>query len=450
MKKNIDIFIFIFAILSLFAFMACDKVEDQVPQNSIEPEVALSTRQGASAALNGAYDILQSANYYGTRYLLFPDMMGGNLSHTGTFPSFAQIANRVTLADNVEVTNIWATLYNGINRSNQIIDKVPKINDPAFTNQAATIAEAQFLRAFHYFNLLRYWGGVPLKLKPTDAVLQSELQLPRNSVTEVYQQILADLNAAIPNLPTSGSNFRATRAAAYALLARVNLYRSSTGLANEYQQAIDNAVLASAGRTLAPVFSDLYAARNTNEVIWQVESNSQDQNSIAFFLLPTANGGRNELRPSSGLQAAYAMTDVRRIQTNSTNQALKYFRPSTGDDYAIIFRLAEMLLTRAEALVERNTGSDLTDAITIINQIRTRAGIGNYTGVVTQTALRDEVFLQRRLELALEGHYFFDLVRTGRAASVLTSPPFNSNQAVFPIPLRELQANPNLTQNPGY
>jgi starch-binding outer membrane protein, SusD/RagB family len=170
---------------------------------------------------------------------------------------------------------------------------------------------------------------------------------------------------------------------------------------------------------------------------------------MAFFLLPSANGGRNEVRPNASLQNAFAANDTRRIATNATSNSLKYYRVTTGDDYVLIFRLAEMILTQAEALVERNTTTDLVDAVTLINQIRNRAGIGNYTGLVTQDALRDEVFLQRRLELALEGHYFFDLVRTGRA-STLTNPVWNNNMALLPIPFRERNANPLLEQNPGY
>lgn len=427
----------------------CNLVENQKPQNSLPSSNAFSTPQGARAALLGCYDALQSANYYGARYNLFPDLQGGNLTWTGTFPSFGQISNRVILTDNAEVTNMWNQIYYAINNTNQVIDKASKLQDPSFTDQNSLLGEAYFLRAFHYFNLLRYWGGVPLKLTPTDGVDVPTLQQSRNSVAEVYAQILSDLSFAITNIAQT-NRARATVSAARALKARVHLYRSSTGIANEWTDAITEAIAASSGRTLSATFSDLYVARNTNEVIWFLEFNSVDQNSLAFFLLPSTAGGRNELRPSASLQNAYQTTDVRRIPTNTTGSALKYYRVSTGDDYALVFRLAEMILIRAEALVARNTGTDLTDAVTLINQIRARAGITPYAGAITQTALANEVFLQRRLELALEGHYFFDIVRTGRAATLLTNPVWNDNQALFPIPLRETQANPNLVQNPGY
>lgn len=436
-------------VLLALCVAGCNIVDNQQPQNNLASSSAFSTPQGARAALLGCYDALQSANYYGTRYNLLPDLQGGNLTWTGTFPTFAQIANRNVLTDNTDVTGMWNQIFYAINNTNQVIDKASKLQDPSFTDQNSVLGEAYFLRAFHYFNLVRYWGGVPLKLTPTDAVDVPTLQQSRNSVAEVYTQILADLNFAITNIAQT-NRARATVAAARALKARVHLYRSSSGIANEWTDAITEATAASTGRTLAATFSDLYVARNTNEVIWFLEFNSVDQNSLAFFLLPSTAGGRNELRPSASLQNAFQTIDVRRVPTNTTGAPLKYYRVTTGDDYALIFRLAEMILIRAEALVARNTGTDLTDAVTLINQIRARAGIAPYSGAVTPTALADEVFLQRRLELALEGHYFFDLVRTGRASVVLTNPVWNNNQALFPIPLRETQANPNLTQNPGY
>jgi starch-binding outer membrane protein, SusD/RagB family len=451
MKKKIIIKLTIVAAFLGLVF-GCNEVDDQLPQNALPADDAFTTPQGARAALIGAYDAFQSANYYGTRYLLFPDMQGGNLSWTGTFPSFGQIANRGTLTDNVEVTNMWAQIYNGINRTNQILDKAAKVDDPAFSDKNNLLGEAAFLRAFNYFNLVRYWGGVPIKLTPTDNVDIEELQQPRDTVTEVYSQILVDLNFAIANMPaTQTSRARATVAAARALKARVHLYRSSMGMADEWSEAISEAAQAATGRTLAPVFNDLFLSRSGfDEVIWFIESNSVDQNTIAFFLLPSTSGGRNELRPTTALQNAYPAGDARAIPSNAVDHRLKYYRVTTGDDYVIIFRLAEMTLIQAEALVERNTGTDLADAVVLINQIRGRAGIGVYSGAVTQDALQDEVFLQRRLELALEGHYFFDLVRTGRAATELSNPVWDDNHALLPIPQRERQANPMLRQNDGY
>src|SRR5688500_10451357 len=126
MKKKLIKINIVAVFLSLV--FGCNQVDDQVPKNSLPANDAFTTPQGARAALIGAYDAFQSANYYGTRYLLFPDMQGGNLAWTGTFPSFAQIANRGILPDNAEVTNMWAQIYNGINRTNQILSKAATVD----------------------------------------------------------------------------------------------------------------------------------------------------------------------------------------------------------------------------------------------------------------------------------------------------------------------------------
>jgi hypothetical protein len=427
----------------------CDHLlDEQKPQASVGPDVVFKDATGARAAIIGAYDNLQSANYYGIRYALFPDLHGGNLTHPGTFPSFEEFVNRAIQTNNVEVTNMWAQIYDGINRVNQIIDKVPKITDPALiaTEKDQIVGEAYFLRAFHYFNLVRYWGDVPLKLQPSDDYDPAKIILPRSSVSEVYAQILSDLDAAISKLtPNVALKSRAHQRTAYALKARVHLYNK------QYTEAINAATQASAGYTLVPAFLDLWVVRNTSESIWELQFDNVDQSQLNFFLLPSSAGGRNELRPSPGLSGAYALSDARRILTSSIDSKLRYYRAATDDDNIIILRLAEMILTQAEARIERNTGTDLTDAVAFINQIRNRAGIGSYSGLLTQAALHDEVFLQRRLELALEGHYFFDLVRTGRAATTLTSPTWDNNQALLPIPLREYNASGGVVaQNPGY
>jgi starch-binding outer membrane protein, SusD/RagB family len=438
-----------YIVLFAVVLSGCDSLlQEQKPQNSVDPSVVFKDAPGARAAIIGAYDALQSASYYGVDFLLLPDVHGGNLSHTGTFPSYAQFANRSLLNDNANVTNMWAQIYVGINRVNQIIDKVPKITDPALTQaeKDQIAGEAYFLRALHYSNLVKYWGGVPLKLAPSDDASPSKIILPRATKDAVYAQILADLAEAIVKLPAAPSNkARASQAAAHALKARIHLYLG------QYTEAINSATSASTGYTLVGNFLDLWVVRNTSEAIFELQFNTVDTNSLSFYLLTSSTGGRNEVRPSGGLVSAYLGTDARRILSTSVDSRLRYYRAATDDDNVLLLRLGEVILNRAEALVERNTGSDLTDAVTFLNQIRNRAGIGNYAGALTQTAVRDDIFLQRRLELALEGHYFFDLVRTGRAATTLSSPIWNNDQALLPIPLRELNASGGiLTQNPGY
>lgn len=430
----------------VFSLAGCE-VLNQEPQSSITSDKAFQSVEAIQASLIGAYNALQSENYMGLRILLYPDLQGGNLAHTGSFPSFAAIAQRNILADNIEITNVWAQIYDGINRANNIITNVPAFNDPAFADSKnIVIAEARFLRAYHYFTLIRSWGDVPLVLTPTK-VADASLQVSRNPKEDVYKQILDDLTFAIANLPmdfaTGDPSFdvgRANKLAAYALKARVHLYRQ------EWTLASAAAASASQGKTLESNFLSIFEDQNTNESIWELQFSITNSNPIAFFLFSTARGGRNEMRPTTDLQNAFTVGDARRIPTVAFDSRLKYFRIQ-GNDNVVLFRLGEMILIQAEAALE--TGK-LADAVTLINQIRNRAGLSNVSDSIVndQAKLRDELFLQRRLELALEGHYYYDLIRTGRASKVLAN--YSNNQALWPIPQREMLANKKLIQNPGY
>jgi starch-binding outer membrane protein, SusD/RagB family len=436
-KKHIYSFKMLVLSALVLSLASCQQVLDQQPQTAVPS--AIADASSARASLLGCYDNLQSANYYGTRMILLPDLHGGNLRHTGTFPSFADFANRTHFPSNAEVTNMWIQIYNGILRCNFVISSVPSISPTGFADKDQLVAEAQLIRAFHYFNLVRYWGDVPLVLEPTTKA-DATLQVPRSTVTDVYKQINADIDAAFSKLPATNSVGRVTRNAAMAFKARVALYqRDWNGVLTAAAQVT--------GRTLAASTAGVFTTKNSTESIWELQFNTTDQSGLAFFLLSSGLGGRNEVRPSTQLIGLYGAADNRRMLATSFDQQIKYYRIASQDDNVVLFRLAEVILNRAEALVELNR---LEDALVLLNQIRVRAGLAASPASLAsdQTALRNEIFLQRRLELALEGHYFFDLVRTGRAATELAN--WRATQALLPIPEREINANPKLVQNSGY
>jgi hypothetical protein len=139
---------------------ACEKILDQTPQNSLDANTGFKTRQDAVAGLRGCYDALQSANYYGLRYETFADLIGNNIRHTGTFPTFAQIAQNAILPDNTDIRSVWIAAYDGIQRANYYVANVASLSDPAF-NTPSAIGEARALRALHYMNLIAtpmVWG----------------------------------------------------------------------------------------------------------------------------------------------------------------------------------------------------------------------------------------------------------------------------------------------------
>ena len=442
--------LFLLGLLGLGTSGCSDFLNPQ-PRNSLSPDQVFSDAAGASAALIGTYGALTSANYQGVTYLAFADLAADNLAHIGSFPTWAQVKNRSVLPDNADITNMWARLYEVVNRANNVTFYAPSVANITDTQKTQVIAEAQFLRAVAYFDLTRFWGDIPLVLTPTTGP-GPDLNVARSAQSAVYDQIAMDLTAAESVLPEANTG-RATKWAATALKARLALYREN------WQDAANFAdqVIASNKFQMLPSYRAIFDTENSAESIWSIQFEATGNRSFeAFYMVPGTLGGRGEVTPvSTTLPDAYEAGDKRKPATISDGTfvsatgakypvgvQVKYTSPA-GDDNVHYLRYAEVLLIGAEAKAHLGKTDD---ALALLNRIRTRAGLPASTA--TGTALLDAIAKDRRLELALEGHRWFDLKRTGKAQSVLniTDP----NKLLFPVPLRELQNNPNMTQNPGY
>ncbi len=455
--KN-KLFIILALIVGAQFFQACKGNLEIEPFTALDASVGFKTRQDVNAALLGCYNSLQNGSYYGLRFWALGDLYSGTLIHTGTFPSFAQFANRNLLANNVEVTNMWNTIYAGINRTNNVIASAPGVNDPAF-NVNNALGEARLLRAFHYFNLLCIFGGspqgfnqanglgVPLFTTPTLSAADAAPKA-RASEAEVWTQIFDDLNFALANLDENNGVGKVNKQVANALKARMHLLRG------EWQQALDaaTAVINSNRYTLLPGanYANIFLSKNSSETIWELQFDANNTNSIAFFYYPVALGGRNEITSSTALRDLHEAGDVRRavnVTTSPANKTQKYTRVA-GEDNVQIIRLAEMYLICAEALARLNRNAqDITDALANLNVIRTRAGLPDFTST-DPNAIIDAVLKERIIEFAHEGHRWIDVRRTGRLSSIGLTQEF---RALWPIPEREVDTSKGvITQNPGY
>jgi len=465
--------------LSLFIFAGCTKVLNQVPQNSISA-TSLTDPSSIRSALLGCYSANLSANYLGLRYFVFADLYADNISEVGTFSDFAQMANKQLTADNISVLNMWTQIYTAINDCNTVISAANSNNSSTFTDKASVIAEAKVLRAYHYFNLLRYWGGqekgyhqgpdangkswgVPLRTKPT-LTGQDAAPIARASEDSVWAQIFADLDptAVIANLPASNSanssyNWRFDQKSANALYARAKLYYGDWVTA----ESAATSVITTAGQSLVSLtsYANLYGNLGPkSEVIFTLPFDPTNQSQCAFFYFTTGRGGRNEISSSLSLNAAHEAGDLRK-EINYTTAAstavapagktLKYTRVSTGDDYVPQIRLAEIYLIRAEARARQgNTAGAVLD----LNIVRARAGLAGTTAV-TQADILTAILNERRVELAHEGHRFFDLRRFQSLSTIgiNTSDATQAFKCRFPIPLQEINNSGSiLVQNPGY
>ncbi|WP_303312036.1 RagB/SusD family nutrient uptake outer membrane protein [Hymenobacter sp. BT730] len=444
-----------------FGITSCEKILDVEPKASLDSSTGLKTPADLMAGLRGAYDAVQSVNYYGLRYQLFADLAADNARHTGTFPSFGDIAKGGILPDNTEVTAMWNTIYMAINRVNYVIQEAEKLNDPSFDKNGA-IAEARALRAFHYMNLLAYWGGsaqgygypdglgVPLRLTPTTSITGEEIKpKARNTEAEVVEAIRADLDFAEQNLTSSSVGAGGLNlGGVLALRARLELRLRNYAAASAYAEKVDTEW----GISINADYGTLFSQKNSSESIWELPFDAVDANQLAFFWFPAAYGGRNEVDPATGLGPAHEAGDLRRsvnVSTSPSGTTRKYSRIATSDDNVILVRGGEVVLTWAEALAQQG---QLEQAAELVNIIRARAGLAALAADVTadQAKLVTAILKERRVELANEGFRWFDLRRTGLVLATL--PAITQDfRTLWPIPQREiLISNGIITQNPGY
>lgn len=389
--------------------------------------------------------------------------------------SFINVYNDFTYTQSDSgIEGYWIGQWQAVNRANQVITNVPAIEMDA-TLKNRLIAEAKMLRAYFYFNLVRIYGGVPI----FDG-LQQNYNIPRNSTDEVYNFIIADLTAAAEVLPTSypASDLgRVTKGAALGLLSKVYLYKK------DWQKAYDtSSQVIGLGYALDPDFNHLFRPDGEfgSESVFEV--NCQCTSEYGGSQYAEVQGVRNQFgwgffTPTAALENAFEPGDIRKELTilregettpegdlihkgdpqagNVWNQkvyvpvALNNSACGSGSVQNIrILRFAEVLLINAEAANE--LGNTAT-AVTNLNKVRNRASLPN-TAAASQADLRTAIWHERRVELALEGDRFVDLVRTGQAASVLAPYGFTAGKnEVFPIPLNSIVSSQNvLTQNPNY
>ncbi|HMG70885.1 MAG TPA: RagB/SusD family nutrient uptake outer membrane protein [Gemmatimonadaceae bacterium] len=441
---------------SAVLFTACSSVLDVPPTSSVPSDIAINDAIGARAALAGAYQALQAGGSYGHRIIDWTELLSDNMRFTGTFDDYADAEVHQLRSDNFTDNSIWVAMYDGINRANQILKHVPDVADLSAGEKDEILGEAYFLRALQYHNLVRMWGEVPLRLEPVTNAVEAG-QITKSTVAAVYTQILADLAQAEQLITNDSDTRQATIGAAYAIEARVRLYQQDWAGAEAAAATVE-----SMGYSLAPEYADLFDAtgNDTPEDIFRITFLPTQSQLVSFYFLPKPFGGRYEVAPapsiliaydpaSNGTQfSTYHPTDERGIynislQGTSRIYASKFRNPS-GDEDLHVIRLGEVILIRAEALAHL---ARFPEALAEANRLRVRAGVAALPTVGgTLASVTAAVAKERRLELAFEGDRWPDMVRTGEA--LLQGVP--AFQTLLPIPQRELDTAPLLTQNQGY
>lgn len=487
MKKHIAALYF----LAALALGSCEKYLELEPasqsiavDNSGADSVYFKTASEVEAALAGAYSDFKN-EYYQLDYYVNGDAQADDAYAGGDNPDNFQIDDYRLDATNRNVSRDWAYLYSTIGKTNTILNNIDAVADPALAadRKEEVIGEAAFIRAFMYFQLVQLWGDVPLQLQEVKSISAARLDeiysiiFPaRSPQEEVYAQIITDLETALLRVPaTAPHKGYVTTGAVNAVLAKV--YATQEPHDWEKVRQYCDAVIAG-GYSLLPDYEQLWdnANENSAESIFEINYTGGAADGNWGTKIFRGLDWKKFNLPSNDLVAAFdaendqirknasvIFLDVTGKWSDSHWPQTQYpfinkwrnFQEGSDQNY-IFIRLADILLLKAEAL---NELGDPDGAAALVDQIRERVNLPPTTAS-SQADLRRAIEKERRLELAFEGHRWYDLKRTGRAIEVMNSAkgpngqPLGYNltpeRLLWPIPQAELDKNSKLTQNPGY
>ncbi|MGL4630866.1 MAG: RagB/SusD family nutrient uptake outer membrane protein [Leadbetterella sp.] len=425
------------------SFLDVNPVDRYVYYNYLEKESQVDN------AIAGGYRKI--FDIYNSQYWIYGEMLSDNSSYNYNASdrggaNLENIDEFIASAENGEFNAMFQESFNGIQRSNFVLEKIDSITFAVPANKTLRKAEARFMRAWHYFNLVRIYGEVPVILS-TETIPDNEIAIkyPRLPVSEVYKQVIEpDARFAIDNLPETWDKTntgRASKGAAIMLMAHVLVTQKKFSQADLELQKLKGYTLQSDYKANFDI-----TKKNGSESIFEIQCDPAQNLAFGFqsrwvpwgsgtTLWARDVGSRSGInQPTNNLNAAYTTADKRKAvvinswtTTAARGTTLLYFNKYNNYDVAArqnasnwpVYRFADAILLRAECLGE--TSYPNPQALTLLNQIRTRAGL---TALADSTIKSKQQFLdavqqERRLELAGEAHRWFDLVRTDRADAVM-------------------------------
>lgn len=459
---------YILAISALtLSLNSCEDKLALTPEQDLTEEVIFNNAATTKSAVLGLYNTAQTLEFSGSLPAVIDEYMGDNVDWVGSFPTLTEIYLFATISTNSNVSGLWQVHYQVITRANKIIAKVPTVPGMSQADKDLYLGEAKFMRALAYFQLVNMFAqpfqvsggtnlGVPLVLEDFTGTITYPA---RATVNEVHAQIKKDLTeaAAALNATHPDGVGRATKGAANALLARLNLYRE------DWAGAITAARAAIAG-PYARATDYTFWDKNTAEDVFTIQNSATDNGRTgsggwAAYYSPTAVGGRGDAPFSTNLIAAYNAEPADKrflLKRNGTAAdgltktfTTKFPDAVTNADNSPVIRITEVYLTLAEALAQ-SSATPNAEAIQIVNFFRNRAGLLPVAPLTKQATI-DAVLLERRKELAFEGFRRMDMLRykqnlrPGVAAAAFGAP-----KTILPIPQREVDQNPSLVPNPGF
>lgn len=437
---------------------SCKKFLDLKPLDSYTENTFYVDEKGLQGGLISCYDALQSDSLYGNNLLTLAELRGDNLIDNDP-GSGAGVRNQIEVFSETSANSIlagtWMGHYRAIYRSNIILDRAPAISMNENTKNQI-IGQAKFIRALSYFNLTRIWGDVPLVLKVQKT--EEARQNSRATSAQIYQQVIDDLTDAASKLPLSWADAQRGRATSYAatgLLGKVYLYQKKFSLAASTLQPLVSAIYN--GTVLATVPQNLTFPTNlktSKDVIFAVQYLSGGIRE--FVHQDNRYRNNNNTNIINIPQTLFESSDNRKALvaiTGTGGRPGKFNAPQVNNETSADFpvlRCADVLLMYAEALNEAAYGN--TEAFKALNAVRSNANASEQTPAIltSQSEFRTAVYLERRLELALEADRWFDIVRTNQMGVIFPGIP--AFRSVYPVPQVEIDNinNKNGWQNSGY
>jgi starch-binding outer membrane protein, SusD/RagB family len=466
-------------IILLVSFMGCgEELLDKAPYGAISDVSFYTSESDAIQAVNSIYDQLQQFLTFNS-FIMHADIWSDDTEKgaggPGDTPQLEELNSFDIQLSNWLIEGIWNGYYSGIFRANKALEKIEEMDIP---DKNRLLGEAHFLRALYYFHLNIRFHGIPLVSSTSTEELSS---ISRSSAEQIWEFIVQDLLEAVNLLPTSysGSDIgRATKGSAQGLLGRVYLFM------NEWQKAAD--VYAEVINSGIYYLIDDYAVNfgnaegdNLPESLFEVQYTTGTGDSGNGFQMhgwirprdvPNLQWGGNGFSvPTQSLVDEFEPGDVRRKATVMVEGDIVFgetyhssWSPYTGynarkyiygpevihaeaDANYKMIRYSEVLIGYAEAIYRGADGAANITGTQALNLVRSRAGLPDITELTFESIVHE-----RRVEFALEGKRFFDLVRWGIAKEILGDKFDINHDEYMPIPLNEILLNPNLEQNPGY
>lgn len=467
--------------------------------DSTGTNVKYSTRAQMLTQYEAIYNLLKGNSgleNWNLDFLVITDTHADNSYRGATDAELTQLEQQKQNGINKNIERDWNAFYGLISAANRVICNVDSVPDPALTagERKQWKSEAMILRSWIMFDMVRLWGDIPIVLIEPPAINAQNIQdvyplyYPgRNTVEEVYAQIIQDLTFALeqggaPNINPS-NKYVFSKTVANALLAKVYAEQP----VRDYLKVIEYCQKVEQDVSLVANYSDLFSvndsktdakSRNTSESIFEIPfSDGGNWNTWMFGIDETNPNSTYDwakwLTPSRDLIAAFDKeNDVIRKRTTIINAAVSWSNHYPSKEYphmhkfpskfnsVIKLRLADILLLQAEAYV---AVGNLSEAAAIVNTIRARVNLPALSTAIVSSAnsMADAVLNERRLELAFEGQRWFDLVRTGKVFDVMNSlnsrdsgrlpmDLVNEDNIILPLPQSQIDINPNLVQNSGY